>query len=81
MAFVKGEVIEENNDTLLIKWRDIGWTAPVYQRAAFLLDSQGLKIKWGEFAATAVDALRPTLDPGDVCNDDETLCYDHLPRL
>jgi hypothetical protein len=77
----QGEVIEESADTLLIMWRDIGWTGPVYQRAAFLLDSQGLKIKWGVFGATAIDAARPALDAGDACNDIDTLCYDHQARL
>jgi len=76
-----GEVLEENADTLLIKWRDIGWTAPVYQRAAFLLDALGLNVKWGEFAALPADATRPTLGSGDACNDSDTLCYDHQARL
>jgi hypothetical protein len=76
-----GEVIEEGVNSLLIKWRDIGWIAPVYQRAAFLLDNQGLKIKWGIFAAAAVDATLPILGSGEACNDSDILCYDHQPRL
>jgi len=76
-----GEVIEESADSLLIKWRDIGWSAPAYQRAAFLLDNQGLKIKWGDFADSAIGASRPTLDASEPCNDSETLCYDHQARL
>jgi hypothetical protein len=76
-----GEVIEEGPNSLLIKWRDIGWIAPVYQRAAFLLDSRGLKIKWGIFAAASIDAMLPTLGSGEACNDSDILCYDHQPRL
>lgn len=76
-----GEVLEETTDSLLIKWRDIGWTGPVYQRAMFLLDSQGLKVKWGDFAADRISAIQPTLTAGEVCDDTTVLCYDHESRL
>lgn len=75
------EVIEERSDTLLIKWRDIGWSAPAYQRATFLLDSHGLTIKWGEFSATAGGARPPSPGSDDACNDSDVVCYDHEARL
>ena len=76
-----GEVISETADSLLVKWRDIGWTGPAYQRAAFRLDAQGLKVKWGDFSATAVGAVPPVLGAAEACNDVNVLCYDHVPRL
>ena len=79
--FALGEVLEETASSLLIKWRDIGWTGPAYQRATFLLDSNGLKIKWGVFAAIADDAFSPTLAANEACDDDTVICYDHQARL
>jgi len=76
-----GEVLEETSDSLLIKWRDIGWTGPAYQRASFLLDSNGLKIKWGDFAADRSSTVTPSLSASDSCNDIDMICYDHTPRL
>ena len=75
-----GEVLEETANSLLIMWRDI-WTGPVYQRATFLLDSNGLKIKWGNFAEVAGGALPPALGADEVCDDDAVICYDHQARL
>ncbi len=77
---VAGEVLEETSDSLLIKWRNI-WTSDVYQRATFLLDSEGLKIKWGDFATTRDSATQPTLATDEACNDSEVICYDHEARL
>jgi hypothetical protein len=73
-----GEVLEETADTLLIKWRDFSasYPSPFYQRVAFQLDSNGLKVKWGDFAATAAATIQPVLS-GDVCNDTNVICYDH----
>jgi len=76
-----GEVLEETKNSLLIKWRDIGWTGPVYQRAMFLLDSQGLKIKWGDFSADRNNAIQPMLTASEACNDISVICYDHASRL
>jgi hypothetical protein len=76
-----GEVLEETDATLLVKWREIGWTGPVYQRAAFLLETDGLKIKWGDFASAPEDAVAPDLTAGEPCNDTDVICYDHEARL
>ncbi|MCK5394763.1 MAG: hypothetical protein KAJ32_02165 [Gammaproteobacteria bacterium] len=83
-----GEVLEETSNSLLIKWRDIGWTgmAPdfkdvVYQRAMFLLDNKGLKVKWGDFSVDRNGAFQPVLTADEVCDDTTVLCYDHQARL
>ena len=75
-----GELLELTSDSMLIKWRDLGYGAPVYQRAAYLLDADGLKIKWGVFADTPPAATVPVLDPLEACDDVEVLCYDHEQR-
>jgi hypothetical protein len=63
---------------MLIKWRDFNATNPVvYQRLAHRLDTDGLTIEWGNFAATTGAALQPTLFPGDPCDDTTVMCYDH----
>jgi hypothetical protein len=79
--FPAGEVISETADSLLVKWRDIWTGGPAYQRAAFRLDSQGLKIKWGIFSATAGGAVPPVLGAAEACNDADVICYDHVARL
>ncbi|MDH3630699.1 MAG: hypothetical protein OER98_06215 [Gammaproteobacteria bacterium] len=79
--YAVGEVLEETDNSLLIMWRQIGWTGPLYQRAAFLLDSNGLKIKWGNFAEMADSALPPALAADEACDDDAVICYDHQARL
>ncbi len=76
-----GEVLEETDNSLSIMWREIGWSGPAYQRASFLLDSNGLKIKWGEFAAMIGDAILPALGEDEACDDDTVICYDHQARL
>ena len=76
-----GEVLEETTTSLLIKWRDIGWTGPAYQRASFILDSNGLKVKWGDFAADIPGTITPDLSPTEDCNAPGVICYDHTPRL
>ncbi len=78
--FAAGEVLEETENSLLIKWRDIGWTGPAYQRATFLLDSRGLKVKWGAFAADAASTIQPVLLATEACNGNEITCYDHQGR-
>ncbi|MFV2058699.1 MAG: hypothetical protein ACC707_19730 [Thiohalomonadales bacterium] len=78
--FAAGEVLEETANSLLIKWRDIGWTGPAYQRVAFALDSRGLKVKWGEFAADALSTIQPVLLATEACNGNEITCYDHTAR-
>lgn len=76
-----GEVISETADSLLVKWREIWTGGAAYQRAAFRLDSQGLKVKWGDFSATAGGAVPPPLGAAEACNDANVICYDHVPRL
>jgi hypothetical protein len=74
------EVLERTESALLLKWRDIGYTPadlPVYQRAAFLLDENGLKIAWGAFANTPGAAVLPVLTGPEPCDDLVVLCYDH----
>jgi hypothetical protein len=44
------------------------------------LESAGLKIEWGAFAASAAAAPLPALAPGELCNDSTVLCYDHQQR-
>jgi hypothetical protein len=73
-----GEVLERSADAMLIKWREFNATNPVvYQRLAYRLDSAGLTVEWGNFAASPGAALPPTLLPGDPCDDTTVLCYDH----
>jgi hypothetical protein len=75
---VVGEVLEQTADAMLIKWRDLNATNPVvYQRLAHRLDTDGLTVKWGNFASTQGAALPPVLLPGDPCDDTTVLCYDH----
>lgn len=76
-----GEVLEETTTVLLIKWRDIDWSGPVYQRASFLLDSNGLKVKWGDFAVDIIGTIAPYLSSSENCNDSDVICYDHTPRF
>lgn len=77
-----GEVLEETADSLLIKWRDFSstYTAPIYQRVAFALDAEGLKVKWGNFGASSAAAIQPVLG-SDACNDTDVICYDHKQDL
>lgn len=73
-----GEVLERSPATMLIKWRDFNPTNPVvYQRLAYRLDTNGLTIKWGNFAGTEGASVQPTLQLGDPCDDTAVLCYDH----
>jgi hypothetical protein len=74
-----GELLELTADVMLIKWREIGFGNPVYQRAAYRLDEDGITIKWGVFGATAPDATAPTLGPTEPCDDLTVTCYDHEP--
>jgi hypothetical protein len=73
-----GEVLERSTDAMLVKWRDFNPTNPiVFQRLAYRLDTAGLTIKWGNFAATQGAALPPTLLLSEPCDDAIVLCYDH----
>ncbi len=74
-----GELLDLTPEVMLIKWRDTGFGAPVYQRAAYRLDEDGLTIKWGIFGANAPDATAPTLGPAELCDDLTVICYDHEP--
>jgi hypothetical protein len=78
-----GEVLDDDGQTFLIKWRDVyhppGPVVPVlYERAAYLLDSTGLRVRWGDGALTeaGVPAVAPVAAT-DVCDGDQLVCYDH----
>jgi hypothetical protein len=75
------EVLSDDGAVLLLKWRDVyapgGAPTPVYQRARYLLEAGGLKVRWGAFAATPGAAVAPPLGPADPCNDADVICYDH----
>jgi hypothetical protein len=71
-----GEVLELTDAGFVVKWREISG-ATLYQRAAYALGAEGLKIKWGPFSTTLAGATVPTLSPGEACNDTTTLCYNH----
>jgi hypothetical protein len=76
-----GEVLNITGNTFVVKWREIGWVGgDVYQKAAYLLDGNGLKIKWGNFAGSEISAAQPTLNPAEACNDTNIICYDHQGR-
>lgn len=74
------ELVERTPSSLLVLWRDIGWSGgDPYQAAAYRLDEDGLTIEWGPFATTAgaAQAATPTLDPGEPCNETTVICYNH----
>jgi hypothetical protein len=77
-----GEIVEQTADTMLIRWRDAGIGAnAVYQRAAYILDAAGLKIRWSPiFALTPADATVGPLTAETACDGDEVACYDHQIR-
>jgi hypothetical protein len=73
-----GEVLELTASTFVLKWREIGPASLIlYQRAAYALDADGLKVQWGALATSLGAAPAPTLAPGAPCNDTTTLCYSH----
>jgi hypothetical protein len=80
--YPSGEVLEETANSLLIMWRDFSsiYLSPIYQRAAYQLDADGLKIKWGDFADSSIAAAQPVLG-SDACNDTNVICYDHKQDL
>jgi hypothetical protein len=80
-----GEVLQLTESSFVVKWREIGFTRPgitatrgeLYQRAAYALDEEGLRIKWGPIAPSLGAAPTPTLTPGEACDDVVVLCYGH----
>lgn len=71
-----GEVLELTSSSFVVKWREIGPASlSLYQRAAFEIDGDGLRIQWGGLATTLAGAPAPVLAPGAPCNDTTTLCY------
>ncbi len=75
-----GELLQRTESSLLILWRDMGWTGgDVYQAAAYRLDEEGLTIEWGPFAESseAALALAPTLGATEPCDESTVLCYNH----
>ena len=74
------EVLDVTSDSMILKWRNIGYTAgdlPVYQRTAWEQDAQELTIKWGSFGDDLASAPNVFLEPGDTCNDTDVICYDN----
>jgi len=75
--------VERTPSSLLIFWRDIGWSGgDVYQAAAYRLDENGLTIEWGPFATSpgAAQAGSPTLDPTEPCTESTVICYNHIEQ-
>jgi hypothetical protein len=78
-----GEVLDRSGGMLLVKFRGLPWTdgstglKPVYQRSTYILDANGLKVRWGAFARDAATAVAPALAPSTPCNDADVICYDH----
>ncbi len=78
-----GEVLERSGGVLLVKFRGLPWTdgstalVPVYQRSRYILDANGLKVRWGAFARNVASAAVPALAPSTPCNDSDVICYDH----
>ncbi len=78
VLLAKGEVLEQTESTMLIKWRDLALAYPaVYQRVAYALNDEGLAVAWGALAATRGAAVQPVLPPGDPCDSTTVSCYDH----
>ena len=75
-----GEIVERGPDSFVVKWRDIGGRAAVYQRAAFLLSHTGLTIRWGAFADTAGGAVAAPVDAATACDGTTIVCYDHTSQ-
>ncbi len=79
-VFASAEVLDVTDDSMLLMWRDIGYTAgniPVYQRTSYEQVAQELTIKWGAFGATPASTPHVFLEPGDTCNDTTVICYDN----
>jgi hypothetical protein len=73
-----GEVLELTDSSFVVKWREIGPASlTLYQRAAYELDGDGLRIQWGGLSTMLAGATAPALTPGAACNDATTLCYNH----
>lgn len=73
-----GEVLELTDSGFVVKWREIGPASlTLYQRAAYELDGEGLRIQWGGLSTTLAGTVAPALTPGAACNDTTTLCYNH----
>jgi hypothetical protein len=78
-----GEILDLTGSTMLVMWRDIGWSGgDVYQAAAYRLDADGLTIEWGPFASSeaAATAATPTLEPAEPCDEFSVICYDHTEQ-
>jgi len=78
-----GEILEQTPDTLLIYWRDegLGANAPAFQRAAYLLDASGLKIRWSPvFAGSPAGATVEPVTASTPCDGREVVCYNHVER-
>jgi hypothetical protein len=74
-------VLDLSDEGFVVKWREIGPASlTLYQRAAYELDGDGLRIQWGNHATTLTGAVAPVLTPGAACNDTTTLCYNHSPH-
>jgi hypothetical protein len=79
--YPSGEILERTTDQLLIKWRTTGLAdIEVYQRAAYILNKDGLKVAWGPFAATPGSATLPAVSSATPCDETVVICYDHTIR-
>jgi hypothetical protein len=79
--YPSGEILERTADSLLIKWRTTGLADIVaYQRAAYFLNEDGLKVAWGSFASTPGGAVLPAVSPVTPCDETVVICYDHTGR-
>ncbi len=83
VLYPAAEILELGEKHLLLKWRDLGYKGgrsdevSVYQRASYKLDTNGLKIKWGNLSESITGAIQPVLMPGEPCNDTSVICYNH----
>ena len=75
-----GEILESTGTSLLIKWRTANTPDDItlYERALYILDEKGLKMRWGPSALTAAAALLPPggLTGATSCTAINVVCYD-----
>ena len=79
-----GEILELTDSSLLVKWRTANTPDDItlYERALYIRDENGLKVRWGQFALTQVGAVPPPegLTVGTMCNAIDVVCYDRTDR-
>jgi hypothetical protein len=77
-----GEILELTGNSLSVKWRSATFIdITLYERASYILDEKGLKVRWGPFALTAEAAITPVPVTVDTpCNTFNVVCYDRTHR-